>query len=300
MPTFTVSSTVNGSLTNGSAAFVRPDGYGTRYYYHAYMVSVTTAGTYSFTTASSIDTFGFLYDGPFDPSNPASSLLMSDDDGGSILQFKITTVLESSRTYTLVVTTHGSSVIGSYSLIASGPVQLSLTMFVPSTIRPSSTTSESYKKSSRIQRLILISGAPTFAHSANFAGQLNDVSPVFIRPNGDGSGYYYQAYSFMVFTNGIYSFTTDSTIDTYGLLYDGTFDPSMSSGNLMEYNDDGGIGLQFKITTYLLALKTYTLVVTTHGSFIVGSFSGTASGPLLMLLIPFMPVTNQSMSSSSE
>ena len=144
-PTFTVSSTVNGSLTNGSAEFVRPNGFGTRYYYHAYTVTVSTAGTYSFTTASSIDTYGLLYDGTFNPSNSASSLLMSNDDGGIGLQFKITTLLESNKTYTLVVTTHGSSVVGSYSLIASGPVQLSLIMFVPSTISPPSTTSKSYE-----------------------------------------------------------------------------------------------------------------------------------------------------------
>ena len=104
----------------------------------------------------------------------------------------------------------------------------------------------------------------------------------------------------MVFADGLYSFTTESSMDTYGLLYDDTFNPSMPSGSLMEYNDDGGIGLQFKITTYLVALKTYTLVVTTHGSFIAGSFSGTASGPLLMLLIPLIPATAQPISSSSE
>ena len=298
--TFTVSSTVNGSLTNGSAEFVRPYGYGTRYHYHAYNIPVTTAGTYSFTTASSIDTYGLLYDGTFDPSDPASSLLMSNDDGGIYLQFKITTLLESNKTYTLVVTTHGTSVVGSYSLIASGPVQLSLIMFVPPTIPPPSTTSESYEESSPTQRFTLLSGAPTFAYSANFAGQLSDASPVFIRPNGYGDGYYYQAFSFMVFTDGLYSFTTDSVIDTYGLLYDGTFNPTMASGSLMEYDDDGGIGLQFKITTYLLALKTYTLVVTTHGSFIGGPFSGTASGPTPLTLTMAGATTSQAIESTSE
>ena len=153
---FPVSSTVNGSLTDGSAQFVRPYGYGTGYYYHAYIITVSTAGTYSFTTDSSIDTYGLLYDGTFDPSNPASSLLISNDDGGISLQFKITTPLESSRTYTLIVTTHGSFVIGSYSLIASGPVQLSLVMFLPSTIRPPPTTSKSYRESSSTRRLLYL------------------------------------------------------------------------------------------------------------------------------------------------
>ena len=299
-PSFEYSVTVTGVLNSDSVAFVRPNGYGTVYYLQAYSFMVSTDGIYSFTTNSSIDTYGLLYDGPFNTAMPSGNLMEYDDDGGIGYQFKITLFLQASRTYTLVVTTHGSSVNGSYSLIAYGPVQLSLTMFVPSTIRPSSTTSESYKKSSRIQRLILISGAPTFAHSANFAGQLSDVSPVFIRPNGYDDGYYYQAFSFMVFAGGIYSFTTDSTIDTYGLLYDGTFDPSMSSGNLMEYNDDGGIGLQFKITTYLLALKTYTLVVTTHGSFIVGSFSGTAAGPTPLTLTVFGATTSQAIVSTCE
>ena len=147
---------------------------------------------------------------------------------------------------------------------------------------------------------MLISGAPTFAHSTNFAGQLTIASPMFSRPNGYGTGYYYQAYSFMVFASGLYSFTTASSIDTYGLLYDDTFDPSMPSGNLMEYDDDGGIGLQFKITTYLAASKTYTLIVTTHRSSVVGSFSGTAAGPTPLALTAFGTTTTSAIVSTCE
>ena len=149
-------------------------------------------------------------------------------------------------------------------------------------------------------RFFIIASRPSFAYSVTVAGVLNSDSVVFIRPNGYGAGYYLQAYSFMVSTDGLYSFTTNSSIDTYGLLYDDTFNTSMSSANLMEYDDDSGIGYQFKITTLLESSKTYTLVVTTHGSFVNGSYSLIASGPVQLSLTMFVPSTIAPPSTTSK
>ena len=155
-PSFASSVTLTGVLNSDSVVFIRPDGYGTGYYLQAYSFIVSTDGLYSFTTDSSIDTYGLLYDDIFNTSMPSGNLMAYDDDGGIGYQFKITLSLQTSKTYTLVVTTHGSFVNGSYSLIASGPVQLSLGMFLPSTIRPPPTTSKSYRESSSTRRLLYL------------------------------------------------------------------------------------------------------------------------------------------------
>jgi hypothetical protein len=44
-------------------------------------------GTYTFTSGSSIDTYGYFYNQVFDPSYPTSNLIAFDDDGEDGNQF---------------------------------------------------------------------------------------------------------------------------------------------------------------------------------------------------------------------
>ena len=139
-------------------------------------------------------------------------------------------------------------------------------------------------------------------YSTGTNGFLNASSPQFYRPNGVNRISYYHAYQFTVSTSGMYRFSTNSSIDTYGLLYDGEMDPSNPSDSLLAYNDDGGegYGLQFKITANLEAGSIYVIVVTTHGAMITGQFRIVASGPVLLTLNSFLPVTSQPIFTSSE
>ena len=137
-------------------------------------------------------------------------------------------------------------------------------------------------------------------YSSYFNGELNSNSPVFARPNGFDRLTYYQAYQFIVPMNGTYSFTTNSSFDTYGLLYEDPMDPSFPSGNLIAFNDDSGIGFQFKITTTLVTGTTYVLVVTSHGDHITGSFGLIASGQMQVSLTSFNPITSVPMPTTSE
>ena len=137
-------------------------------------------------------------------------------------------------------------------------------------------------------------------YSSYFNGELNSSSAVFARPLGFGRLTYYQAYQFTVPINGTYSFTTNSSFDTYGLLYEDPMDPSLPSGNLIASDDNGGIGVQFKITTTLVTGTTYVLVVTSHGDHVTGSFGLIASGPLQVSLTSFNPSTSAPMPTSSE
>jgi hypothetical protein len=121
----------SGSLTEYSPTFVRPGGGSSSYYYQAVQVTVYTAGTYTFASTSTMDTYGYFYRDRVDPSYPSWNLITSDDDSGGQGQFRITVTLSYGQTYVLVVTTFSSSTTGSFSVIASGPASLGLTSITP-------------------------------------------------------------------------------------------------------------------------------------------------------------------------
>jgi hypothetical protein len=85
------------------------------------------------TSSGSFDSYGYLYDGSFNPLYPSLNLITTDDDGGGNGQFKISRYLQSGRTYILVVTTHKAGIIGSFSIRATGPASLDMTAFTPTT-----------------------------------------------------------------------------------------------------------------------------------------------------------------------
>jgi hypothetical protein len=71
-------------------SFVRPDGDTNKlYYYHMISVKVLMTGVYSFTSKSEIDTYGSFHDGAVNLSNPSTSMIASNDNGGGHGQFQI-------------------------------------------------------------------------------------------------------------------------------------------------------------------------------------------------------------------
>jgi hypothetical protein len=90
---------------------------------------INTTGSYTFSSISGMDTYGYLYKGSFDPLNPNANQLAANDNGStsSSRQFQITTTLGADITYILVFTTYGPSVTGSFRINASGPDDVSLT-----------------------------------------------------------------------------------------------------------------------------------------------------------------------------
>ena len=124
---------------------MRSGGSSAYYHYQAIRLTVRTSGTYSFTSVSSIDTYGYLYNSPVDPSYPSQNLITSDDDGGGGSQFRVQSYLSSGSSYVLIVTTFSTNVFGSFSVQASGPASIDMTGFTPSTSRPIRTTSECSK-----------------------------------------------------------------------------------------------------------------------------------------------------------
>jgi hypothetical protein len=92
---------------------------------------------YTFTSNSSFDAYGYLYDGSFNPLSPLQSLITSDDEsGGGNGQFQISRSLQSGRTYILVVTTYSVGITGSFAIRVDGPASVyttSITSTAPTT-----------------------------------------------------------------------------------------------------------------------------------------------------------------------
>lgn len=80
-----------------------------------------------------MDTYGYLYRSSFSAQYPSERLITSDDDSAGGRQFQIRTILPFGYTYVLVVTTHGSDTIGSFSVTAVGPSSIVFTSITPVT-----------------------------------------------------------------------------------------------------------------------------------------------------------------------
>jgi hypothetical protein len=93
------------------------------------------------------------------------------------------------------------------------------------------------------------------------------------------SFYYYEAIQVRVGTPGTFNLGSKSRIDTYGYLYNSSFDPSSPSSNLLLQDDEGGGNGRFKLTFFLVPDAMYILVATTFDPNETGLFSISASGP---------------------
>ncbi|CAF1691245.1 unnamed protein product, partial [Adineta ricciae] len=92
MPPTTISipSSIGGSLSSSSLTFSRPgDSTQRRFYFQTFQATVSTAGTYTFRSNSSMDTRGYFYNNTFSPYNATANLITDNDDGGGSLQFRI-------------------------------------------------------------------------------------------------------------------------------------------------------------------------------------------------------------------
>jgi len=242
---------------------------------------------------------GYLYDSPFDPSNPLTNLITDNDDDDSVLfslQFRLEAYLLTGRTYILVVTSHLPSVTGTFSVSAVGPASVSLTSISASTSQPIITRKSFFLYHSLSNGLTVIFLAPPVPIvSTSYSGALLPSSEAYTRPDGDaGRFYYFQTLHLTVPTFGLYSFTSDSLLDTVAYLYFSSFDPSAPLAHLIFGNDDDGDRpLQFRIDANLFPGNNYFLVVTTHWPSETGAYTITAVGPDAASLIPATAVTSQ-------
>jgi len=96
------------------------------YFYEAVEVKVVETGNYSLGTNSTMDTYGYIYKNSFDPTFVTVNLLLEDDQSYRNDQFKLIIPLQVNTTYILVVTTYSLNVTGMFSVLVSGPNNVSL------------------------------------------------------------------------------------------------------------------------------------------------------------------------------
>lgn len=115
-----ISNTANGNLTTSSPTFTRPTTYGS-FYYKTYTFEAPSTGIANFevinaTLTDGADTYLYLYQNSFNPLNPATNLIASDDDSGIGLLSLISESITQGTTYVLVMTTYDPDFIGAFSL----------------------------------------------------------------------------------------------------------------------------------------------------------------------------------------
>jgi len=118
-----IKSSYSNALTTSSAIFQRPKSADT-FYFVAIEVTPSTSGTYTFVAGSGTDTYGCLYNPPFNPSNPSSNLIAIDDDSAGEKNFKFEKHLIANQTIILVVTTYSASQTASFNVTVYGPASV--------------------------------------------------------------------------------------------------------------------------------------------------------------------------------
>jgi hypothetical protein len=116
--------TYSSVLDNRSAIYAREVCLLPNYFYEALVFNVSIAGDYTFWSHSDINTYGYLYHDVFNPLQPATNRIISDDAGCNNKQFHFTRRLHPNTTYILVVTTYRANAIGRFSIISGGPTAI--------------------------------------------------------------------------------------------------------------------------------------------------------------------------------
>ncbi|UJR12170.1 hypothetical protein I4U23_016347, partial [Adineta vaga] len=251
-----VESDYSSALTVSSSTYIRPESFfaASGFYYQAIEMNVATTGMYTILSNSGIDMQGFIYNNSFNTSFPDQNLVSFDDDsGGSNKQFTITAVLQAMTMYILFVTTYKGNTLGEYSIIGFGPAAINFSAIIVN--------------SSKI------------LFKSNYSSALNTNSPVYIGSEADNTMSYYQAIKTSVLTTGIYTILCSSTMDTYGYMYNRTFNPAYPYQNMLLSDDETGENSQFLLTVVFQAMVQYILIVTTYEEKVTGRFSLIGQGP---------------------
>lgn len=115
---FDAKTITSGQTNKCSPDYIRNGAAGSLYFYDQYDFSVAVSGNYDitadWTTGTSFDGYIYLYSPSFDPDNPATNLIASNDDFGSSAASKIANqTLSASTDYIVIATTKLANNLGS-------------------------------------------------------------------------------------------------------------------------------------------------------------------------------------------
>ncbi len=118
----------------------------------------------------------------------------------------------------------------------------------------------------------------TLAPGATFNRPVGGTPPTVL--SGVGTAVFFDTYSFQVSAAGSYSINLDSlAFDTFLVLYQGAFDPSLPLLNAISADDDGGPGLNSLIIASLMTGVDYIAVATSFSNGATGAYTFTFDGP---------------------
>ena len=90
--------------------------------------------------------------------------------------------------------------------------------------------------------------------------------------------YYYKPIGFMTATSGDYVIQSNSTLDTYGYIFNSTVRQITGVSGALMSDDESGGNSQFLMTISVQAMFNYTLIATTFAANVTGPFSVSATG----------------------
>jgi hypothetical protein len=113
------------ALTKDTQTYSRVCGKG-NYHYESIQMNVQQNGAYSFDSNNTIITYGYIYKNDFDPWYLTENLLAQSNYSCGEYHFHLAAHLQVNTTYVLVVTTFDRNVQGEFSVLVSGPNNISL------------------------------------------------------------------------------------------------------------------------------------------------------------------------------
>ncbi|CAF2028725.1 unnamed protein product [Rotaria magnacalcarata] len=262
--------TASSILTSDNPTYMRPGGSNASYYYDTFSLMVPMGGNYDIGTDGALDTFGSLYYGDFIPDHPELNIITYNDDGSEGPPFRLEVVLEAHVRYTLVITTFNQKATGPYTLIVSGLMLVSLTRTTDMAVTQMTRTTTDRYSTAETTNAYMIN---TTVYSA-----LSLANPRYARPDTSNSTYYYDTFNVKTNITGLYTIASNSAIDTYGFLYNGSFFPNSPTRNLVISDDESGGNAQFRLSVYLQSYAQYVLVVTTYYGNVFGPYMVMTSG----------------------
>ncbi|CAF4431434.1 unnamed protein product, partial [Rotaria socialis] len=125
---------------------------------------------------------------------------------------------------------------------------------------------------------------------SSYSGALTKKSSSFMRPKQRRYGFYFLAIEVTISSSGIYTIVCESSIDTYGCLYNESFLPNNPNSKLIATDDDSGSKKNFKLVANLTTTESLILVVTTYNAEQTGAFKVIVYGPEKAILTPYVTI----------
>ena len=227
------------------------------YYCQILEIHTEEEGLYTITSHSTKDLVGYIHENNFTLFDLNINTIESDDNSHGNYQFKIGLYRPANISFILIVTTAQAFGQGDFSITVHGPSSVSIRHQI--------------ENMDNIEPII----------QSNYSSELNNKSQKHTNFNCRQLDHYYEAFEINVNTSGFYMFSSKSSLNTSGYLYEHQFNPYDSIDTSLARNDDSCGKDQFQIVAYLKFNITYTLIVTTSYAYAYGQgpFSVFVEGP---------------------